>query len=752
MLTELSRDVRTLIRVAGQDARRRWLSSYLPGKPTTVNLLVNDICNSRCVMCNIWQQKRDVEMTPEQFATVLSDNLYNNVQYVGVSGGEPTLRKDLPELFAAICDTLPTLKGTGIITNAIRDKDVIQRVEASAKVCKDRGVDFNVMVSLDGLGKVHDQVRGRTGNFDAAIRVIEAIQTDMSIPLSVGCTVTKTNLWHVDELLEYCKQNNIYARFRVGEFIQRLYNFGQTSYIRGFNDDESYHLAMFFTKLYREYETRDAVKRTYQNITGMLSGQPRRTACPYQDSAVVLDCRGDLQYCAPKSKKIGNALTASSDRSYRKNLSERKRIRQNDCATCIHDYHAPVTTGEWISGLVDKYTRRAMTLRKAIRLSNRLPHLPGSAETVGPRKVLITGWYGTETVGDKAILGSIFNEYKKKYGNVEFTVASLYPLVTERTLIELKQKATVVNTYSLGFFNACRTTDEVVVGGGPLMDIGELGVVLAAFAIASANGRKRTVHGCGMGPLKDVFCIEAVRQILVRADEVTLRDHASVQWAKQLAKRNDIQCIGDPAAGYVRSRSKALEEPKPQGTLACFLRQWPAGYRGERSVEDYEKLRNQFERSLGEQIRHTCQTLNLRPALYSMHCFFEGCDDRTFNRRFAEEHLQGLDPVIEQNPSSVDSIIQAMRSSTACLSMRFHSVLFAHTLGRPFLAIDYTLGGKVSHYLNDHNASGQMLRLTEVAHGSRTLLSDRFESVGVTPTPTVAPIVVVPGKAKGAAA
>lgn len=729
MLKELMHDTKTLAVVAGQDLRRRWLSPYLATKPTTVNLLVNDICNSRCEMCNIWQQKRDTELTPDQLASVFRNSLYTRVNYVGVSGGEPTLRKDLPELFGAICKTLPKLKGTGIITNAIRDKDVTERIEASAKVCAQRNVDFNVMVSLDGVGAVHDKVRGRAGNFDSAIRVIKDIQERMNLPLSIGCTVTKTNLWHVDDLLDYCQRHGIYARFRVGEFIQRLYNFGQTSYIRGFSDDESYHLAMFFTKLEREYETRDAVRRTYRNIAGMLTGQPRRTACPYQDQAVVLDCRGELQYCAPKSKSLGSALDGSSEKLYLGKLAERRRVRKESCATCIHDYHAPVTAREWVLGLTEKYARRALSIKNAIRLSNRLPVVSGHGETVGPRKILITGWYGTETVGDKAILASIIHDYRRRYPDAEFTVSSLYPLVTHRTMQELGERAKVVPVYSPRFLNACRTSDEVVMGGGPLMDLGELGVVLAAFAIAAANGRRRVVYGCGVGPLNDVFCIDAVKRILVLADEVTLRDRASVQWANKLTDRKDIRCVGDPAADYVQARSKALPDTDPKPLLACFLRQWPAGYRGSRSVEEYRQLRDRFEQHLGEQIRHACETLGLRPALYSMHCFFEGCDDRRYNRQFAQKYLQGLDPLVEQQPSSVDSIIQAMRGATACISMRFHSVLFAHTLGANFLAIDYTLGGKVHGFLKDHEETAHEIALIDVADGQSDLLTKRFASL-----------------------
>ena len=733
MWYELAQDVKTLAAVAGDDLRRRWLSNHLPMPPTTINLLVNDICNSRCEMCNIWQQKRDEELSPKQLTGILDDPLYRKVEYVGVSGGEPTLRKDLPELFTVICESLSTLKGVGIITNAIRDKDVIDRIEASAGQCRRHGKDFNVMVSLDGVGPVHDQVRGREGNFASAIRVIHDVQDRLRLPLSVGCTITKSNLWHCDELLDYCRDQGIYARFRVAEFIQRLYNFGQISYIRGFDDDEAYHLAMFFTRLEREYETRDAVKRTYHNIAGMLMGEKRKTACPYQDRAVVLDCRGKLQYCAPHSATIGHSLEESSTRIYHEQIAERKRIHKQHCSTCIHDYHAPITLREQVNSLTEKYARRAMSLRNSLRLSNRLPVMPSQAAITKHPRILITGWYGTETVGDKAILAGIIHDYRRHNPDTRITVASLYPFVTERTLRELDIKAQVLPVYSPGFFQSCAEHDEVVMGGGPLMDINELGVILAAFAIAAANGKRRVVHGCGVGPLKDVFCIEAVKRILSLADVVKLRDSASIECARQLTGRTDMQHIGDPAAGYVSMHEGQLSVTAIQPVLACFLRQWPAGYRGNHSVEDFEQLRDAFEYSLGTQIRHTCQALGLRPALYSMHSFFEGNDDRRFNRSFAKQYLHGLDPFVDSKPASVDSIIQTMRSATACLTMRFHSVLFAQTLNRPYLAIDYTLGGKIKGYLSDHGRLDRRLSMTDVAAGSSELLTSGYLAQGITP-------------------
>ena len=90
-------------------------------------------------MCFIWENKKDVEITAEQFAKILSDPLYQQVQHIGITGGEPTLRKDLPLLYEAACKTLPNLKGMSSITNAIQKKQVIDRIHESAKICESYG-------------------------------------------------------------------------------------------------------------------------------------------------------------------------------------------------------------------------------------------------------------------------------------------------------------------------------------------------------------------------------------------------------------------------------------------------------------------------------------------------------------------------------------------------------------------------------------------------------------------------------------
>mgnify|MGYP001119100390 CR=1 FL=1 len=713
-----ARTARRVMRAMWHDVRGNWLGQLLPLKPIALNLLVNDICNSRCQMCQIWRRKRDREFTPQELAQILRDPLFDRLRYVGVSGGEPTLRNDLPQIYQVLAQKTPRLRGTGVITNAIRATDVIDRVLASARVCEEAGLRFNIMVSLDGLGTVHDRVRGHPGNFDSALQVLRFFRDETDIPVRFGCTITQDNVWHLDELLDFARAEGLHGRFRVAEFIDRLYNQAQTEVIRNFSPTERYHLGLFFFKLERTYEQAPSVKRTYRNIRTMLMDDAKRSIdCPYQTEAVVLDCRGQILYCSPKSPVLGSALERSAERLYHDHIELRRRILASHCQNCIHDYHAAETTKAVFRQVDGWLWRRRLNNRSALRSlrvsGNPKPAAPSSKLV---RHALVIGWYGTETAGDKAILGEILHRLRER-GTEKVTIASLYPFYTRWTLKELGHEgAEVISTYSGDFLRAAAVADETIMGGGPLMDMPALGFVLHAFVQAKKASKQTRIAGCGIGPLRQPQHIETVRHIISLADMVELRDSSSVEWAVQATGRTDVKNSGDLAIGFVHRWMDPLSEPiSRQATLNCYLREWPVNYRGELSQAEFHQLRPRFEEQLGKLVSSLCDRLSLRPRLLAMHHFVVGNDDRDFNRRFAGQHIGHLDPIVEECPFSVHDILQSMQQARMCLTMRFHSTLFAQTLNVPYIALDYTRGGKVLGFLEDCGATEKLLTVDEVA-------------------------------------
>lgn len=669
-------------------------------------------------MCYIWKQKKDYELSYEDYLKVFSNELFSEIRSIGVTGGEPTMRADMPQIFEAACISLPNLRAMSCITNAIQSKHVIDRILKSGEICEKYGKGFSIMVSLDGLGEVHDKVRGRKGNFETAINVLKFFRDNTPYPVAFGCTITKENIYHVDELLDFAIEHNFYGRFRVAEYIYRLYNTDIEGVIRAFDSTESYYLQTFFHRLEKTFEKNPQYQYTYQNIRSMLGGMPRQVSCPYQNRAMVLDCRGDILYCAPKSDVLGNSLKESAINLFEQKISVRAKIYKENCSDCIHDYHSNLTFSAKKRQITDFLWRRVLTLNSYEKLKNTISLIARKSKKK-KNHVVIVGWYGTETVGDKAILASIINDYKAKYGdNVHFTVASIYPFISVRTREELGENFDIVASFSRDFVDACASADEVVMGGGPLMDLEELSIPLWAFYIGKKHGAKTIVYGCGLGPLAKKRYQDTVQKILSLADTVMLRDEKSQKLAQDLRPALSSTVVDDPAKKFVARyrNSESTREPK----LALFLRDLPAEYYPGMDAAAFEEKRRQFERSLAEKIKEISEKHQLVPHFYSMHTFHVGGDDRIFYRKFIKDYFQDFPHYLEMEPSNIEQICNAMNTAEMNICMRFHSVLFAHTLEAPFIAIDYTDGGKIYSYLQKYNLEHQLYSIDKIISESAT--------------------------------
>lgn len=684
-------------------------------KPTVLNLNIIDSCNSKCTMCNIWKRDEALEISPDQLKTVLSDELFSELLHIGVTGGEPTLREDLPDIYQKIIEAVPNIKGLSIITNAIIEEDVKQRILDVKLVCDKYRVPFSAMVSIDGVGKAHDNVRGINGNFKTAISVYNYLKDELKIPVAFGCTISKINVWDADDLLFYAKQNDMYGRFRVAETINRLYNHDRGKVIRNFDDDESYNLLLFFEKLKHSFENNSTYNRTYSSIQNILQGGDRLIGCPYHNQGVVLGSKGQLSYCAPKSREIGNALEQSSQEIYKNQFAEKKRILKENCSSCIHDYHAPITPGEIELQKGEQFYAQYLKIEKSYEIVSMARWIKKIPKTDSLTRIFIVGWYGTETVGDKAILAGIVDYYKLEFNNeVEFVIGSLYPFITKRTCYELSINATVVSTKTFELLAYAKSSDIIVMGGGPLMDLNELYVPLLGFKVAKAYRKKTVVFGCGIGPLKFEKFEAAVKDILMHSDEIKLRDQKSIEIAKSYGITSEIEFFGDPAIRYLKAISDTLAEEK-ENIITCYLRDWTFEYfNGTQEAFAIEK--NKFEESLARLIKKQANHLNVeRIEFHHMHNFVIGNDDRDFSREFTQKYFKDDKRVyFNKKLSTVDNIAQSMKKSRLNICMRFHSVLFAHTLETDFIAIDYTLGGKILNYLTDNDCLSNLWKVEDV--------------------------------------
>lgn len=346
-------------------------------------------------------------------------------------------------------------------------------------------------------------------------------------------------------------------------------------------------------------------------------------------------------------------------------------------------------------------------------------------------EVLVVGWYGTETVGDKAILWGVLDLLRERFPGCYVTISSLYPFVTRRTVEELElDHVGIVETYSRDFEAACARCSAVVVGGGPLMDLEELNHIQYAFLAAHRRGVPRIVLGCGIGPLRVERYRSAVNSILRLGSEIAVRDTASAVEARRLAQV-DAQVTGDPAGRYLRNLidTRKLDLTPKNKHISFFIRHIPDQYLAV-SPSDADEIRAAVDTAIVEFCLHLLEAdWSLR--FVPMHTFTVGDDDRIYARQIVRKirdaQLRPISPDrlvadgVTQRPAEV---VETMKESGLNICMRYHSVYFASELGCNFAAIDYTRGGKIQGYLSDAGKMDRLISLEQLCSRGSAAFAD----------------------------
>ncbi len=281
--------------------------------PHQLQINVTYRCNAHCTMCNIWQMQERPEMSTEEFSLVLQDPLFRSIERLTLAGGEPSLRRDLVELTELFVRSMPRLVSLTLITNGLAVERVLADARAMLDLCAQRGIGFNVSVSLDGVGQVHDEMRNVPGAFAKAERCLtglKELQRTRPFWLGAACVITHKNLYKLRELQAWCAERGIELGFQLVGFHETyVANVERRSELDFDAADQSYLLA-FLQELSADRTPSNVMSYYWNDMLRMhRDGRPRQTPCPFTLDAFVLDAYGDMYYCLSE-RKIGNCLAA----------------------------------------------------------------------------------------------------------------------------------------------------------------------------------------------------------------------------------------------------------------------------------------------------------------------------------------------------------------------------------------------------------------------------------------------------------
>ena len=169
---------------------------------------VTDKCNLRCIYCmpleGLTWLKRDELLNYEEIETVIRTMAGMGLRRVRITGGEPLIRRDLPDLIRKI-SAIPEIEDLSLSTNAVLLADQAQDL-------RDAGIQ-RLNISLDSLQQDRvDEIARRPGSFPKIFEGLEAAERVGFSPIKVNVVlirgrnddeiedfarITKERPWHI---------------------------------------------------------------------------------------------------------------------------------------------------------------------------------------------------------------------------------------------------------------------------------------------------------------------------------------------------------------------------------------------------------------------------------------------------------------------------------------------------------------------------------------------------------------------------
>ncbi len=147
--------------------------------PIRVDLALTFRCQNKCIHCYTGGSKETTELTAEEWKKAI-DRLFDRGVFIFTfTGGEPTLREDLPELLKYAQKTGAV---SGLITNGRRlsDKRYVQRLVET-------GLDFAQVTIESHEPEIHDRITGVKGSWKETVKAIRNL-----IPTPIYLTTNTT--------------------------------------------------------------------------------------------------------------------------------------------------------------------------------------------------------------------------------------------------------------------------------------------------------------------------------------------------------------------------------------------------------------------------------------------------------------------------------------------------------------------------------------------------------------------------------
>jgi MoaA/NifB/PqqE/SkfB family radical SAM enzyme len=266
-------------------------------RPLFLDYAVTWRCNARCIMCDTWQACKDLdtpmqgEMSLEDWQTIFERDadFLRDIKKIGLTGGEPFLRKDITELVKLFHQTLPQAR-ISVVSNGLMTKRTLRALERIKRFMP----ELIFSVSLDGIGEIHDKVRGIPGAFNKAMATMRGAK-ELGFTVTSGMVISSLNYNQIDDT----------ARMLAGMGVDFSCNL-QESGANFHTEDQLDEMTPEMLKLVEKSLENYSHHYYMDNVRRQLKGEKRTLPCYSGMTSYFLKPEGDLCVCNLLGDSLGN--------------------------------------------------------------------------------------------------------------------------------------------------------------------------------------------------------------------------------------------------------------------------------------------------------------------------------------------------------------------------------------------------------------------------------------------------------------
>lgn len=289
-------------------------------------------------------------------------------------------------------------------------------------------------------------------------------------------------------------------------------------------------------------------------------------------------------------------------------------------------------------------------------------------------RVVISGYYGFDNIGDEAILKGIVHSLRQTDKELEIVVLSSRPHITSK-----RYKVRAINRNNIfSLVKVIRNSDLFISGGGSLLqDVTSWRTIpyyLGLVFLAKIFGKKTCFYAQGIGPINNRLNRFLTRIVANRVDLITVRDKKSQNFLIELGvKPNLIKITSDPVFSLykkVRKRNilQGVVTDKTGPLIGISVRPWKD---------------NKYLKKVAEAADYLVNLSGGQAVIIPMHYH----QDQEVSQKLMD--LMNSKATLLSDNYNPDEMLSIYAELDFLLGVRLHSLIFAVLNNIPFVAISY---------------------------------------------------------------